>query len=410
MKTLALGWESVISKIHPPLPISRQDSQRLLAQLNTSFKQQLQKRHPDDLPSSESRTDAHLSSILTNPLFRNKANNGPSRSLNQSRSTHKSFSHLQDLMTRPMDVFRDQVSAGNATLETARLCLDFQLKNNLASNKSQFHQSTGDSTTSSTVLNWLWSSGIEESFIFLEHRQFITSLAPFLAAEQKHNHILKWLYQLDAQLPNAGSETSVNEIRRKQAFLNLQMVKSESLYGQGLNSAVQLYNRSVIQRLKAKIVIGIEGALTWTGLYLTKAASQALNHGSADEKTINLLLESNRIWSQKNSLILAWQQVFQPENSSADSALQYLRIHQDRMSAIVRPRRPYLMFMGLEAAQLLLRQDRQTDAIWVMQFLETNFPREFGLSAPAQGTSKVKEDDNVEEQSNMLLLDSLAVH
>ena len=84
--------KSLVSKLHPQLPLSPKESQRLLTALTSSFRKQLDEAHPrqaqdeDVRPkldrmgpvnpgyhglhtSSVSFADKHLASVLTNPLL-----------------------------------------------------------------------------------------------------------------------------------------------------------------------------------------------------------------------------------------------------------------------------------------------------------------------------------------------------
>ena len=67
--TGGLSWKSLLSKLHPPLPLTSKDSVKILALLNASFRQQLDRQRPAEYPDTEHYTNTHLQSILTNPLF-----------------------------------------------------------------------------------------------------------------------------------------------------------------------------------------------------------------------------------------------------------------------------------------------------------------------------------------------------
>lgn len=84
-------WKSFIDKLHPQLPLTTKESQRLLTALTSSFRRHLDEAHPTPSAeeerkakvgevgvakpqtrtwhSSASHADKHLASVLTNPLF-----------------------------------------------------------------------------------------------------------------------------------------------------------------------------------------------------------------------------------------------------------------------------------------------------------------------------------------------------
>lgn len=205
----------LLRAIHHPDPLTRQQTQRFLDAVTTSFRKNLDKEHYG--PLSEDRTthatpvinaetnaatttagggandarrrptDHHLASILSNPLFHASSTNTPKPVPKRD----------------PMDVFDDAVSRGLMTAPIATGCL--KAKQSLVRNsRSPFlsnQQSAGSDRFSGfnvgdRVLDWLRSSGMERTLEFAHHHNFVAALMPFLVAEGKEEVAWNWLTRL----------------------------------------------------------------------------------------------------------------------------------------------------------------------------------------------------------------------
>lgn len=214
----------LLRSIHHPDPLTRQQTQRFLDAVTTSFRNNLDKEYgwptsqehtprpvpieapkhnaagttelktkvasPADAPASGVRrrpTDHHLASILSSPLFR------PAPSVPKQPTSKRD----------PMDVFDEAVSRGLMTVPIATGCLKAK-QGIIGNSRSAFLDDEASASSerfsgfdvSDRVLGWLRSSGMEGSLAFARHHNFVAALMPFLVAEGKDIIIWDWLTRL----------------------------------------------------------------------------------------------------------------------------------------------------------------------------------------------------------------------
>ena len=192
--------KSLTNKIHPPLPINPRESQKLLALLNSSFRQQLNKEHPQDPAQISSPANTHLRNVLSSPLF------GGSPNVENSKPQLKSkpitfVSEIQDSLVAPIEHFQEQVAAGQATIDIATRCLKVQRQNKLRHHDAiPSATSVGETSVAGPILHWLWASGLEESLEFVHHPRLLRELVPVMVLEHKDRYIWKWLNRMSALL------------------------------------------------------------------------------------------------------------------------------------------------------------------------------------------------------------------
>ncbi|SPO04267.1 uncharacterized protein DNG_06950 [Cephalotrichum gorgonifer] len=253
--------------INHPDPLTRQQTQRFLDAVTTSFRNNLDKEHgwPVSQPAASSLahsptgesqgrstppstdaesdvvtngadgpprrrpTDHHMASILSSPLFR------PAPRLTQKPASKRD----------PMDVFDEAVSKGLMTVPIATGCLKAK-KSMLGDSGSPFlddQQSASNGrflgfNVSDRVLGWLRSSGMMRTFEFTHHPTFVGALMPFLVAEGKDVVIWDWLTRL----------MSSSEVHSKESFaaarhILLLLVQSKAMGVECVDSAFE----SIIQ-------------------------------------------------------------------------------------------------------------------------------------------------------------------
>ncbi|KAH0130760.1 hypothetical protein KCU82_g20271, partial [Aureobasidium melanogenum] len=176
------AFKSLTSRIHPQLPLSERESQRLLNALTSSFRSHLDHHHNHDAAasvtstsastqhplSSSTATDRHLASILTNPLL--------------TKPVHQ---QLKAKSKHPIALFEDQVAAGRANLPSARLCLE-AFRTSLSSlSPAQVKDQIARYAAGSRALRWLWTSAHTRSLSFALDARFCSHLAFFLIHEGK---------------------------------------------------------------------------------------------------------------------------------------------------------------------------------------------------------------------------------
>ena len=423
MKTAAARtWKSLTSKIHPPLPMSPRESQRLLSLLNASFKEQLDREHTTASSSNEHHATNHLQAILTNPLFDAKSR---TRAYSGSKSVHsgKLLGQLQDHMKRPMDAFKDQISQGVADLNSAKFSLGLQYKDCLASSAATPREAMQTSGAASTILQWLWATGMEDTGEFLKDKDFVCRFVPFLVSEGQHSRVLRWLHQCHSQDETPYTSLRGLDTEGIECLLLTRLIEEERIYGDGLDSAINLFVgtvsefRNVWLTRDSKHNIAAQAA--WTLIKSICRLPQALLPKAVLPKAIlpkaiiiRQFLETIRTFN-KDPLLNAIVCVYLQESPEPQPALRYFRtIPCKALLEMSDQKRYYIVLLGMRAAELFLQDGRQTEALWIIGYLRTNFAKEPGWPLDAIRNSLVLNEPGTlsrEEDRSLHLLDTLAM-
>ena len=231
----AQSLKKLFGGYHEPPSISKQQSQKLLDGLKTSFRTQLDREYGRSLESTphkaltkpasavvarRSAAHQHVKSILSNPLFGYNKPSAPTTPSSIAASKRD-----------PMDVFEHAVAKGMMTLRAATGCL--------IAKRQRIAESDEDAISSDTalhILRWLRSSGAENSLRFLDHEPFIDALMPFMIVEGKES--VAWEWVTSTMTNTTGDINDEQRIRRSSLVLsNLVRIQSRSEYG-NLNAAI----------------------------------------------------------------------------------------------------------------------------------------------------------------------------
>ncbi|KAG6169004.1 hypothetical protein E4U11_004854 [Claviceps purpurea] len=216
----------LFDRYHAPASLSKQQSQKLLDGLKTSFRKQLDREYgcAADEPTAASTAATedgphfrhspvtqHLKSILSNPLFSSRTQvilPAKARSPRAKRD--------------PMDVFDDAVFKGMMNLKAATGCM--VAKRRLLSRPNAAEE-LSSSQTAVRVLRWLQSSGLEADLSFLDDLAFLRVLTPLLIAEGLEETVWNWISRTMSDTRNAWDK----RLRvQRAAFLLAQMVQAKS--------------------------------------------------------------------------------------------------------------------------------------------------------------------------------------
>ncbi|PON23840.1 hypothetical protein TGAM01_v207168 [Trichoderma gamsii] len=225
---------------HEPLPISQQQSQKLLDGIKASFRSQLDREYgrssSDNTPapakstgetSPQARRSAaslHLKSVLSNPLF----------SYNNKENAPPLPKGLWVPDRDPMDVFDHAVSRGMMTLKAATGCL--VAKGQQLSSAADANLLATSSDTALRVVRWLRSSGAESNFLFLDNTAFVRALVPFLIAENMESVAWEWITRAMNESRDISEEQRI--ARASSLLSEIVRIKSQAQYG-NLNAAIQ---------------------------------------------------------------------------------------------------------------------------------------------------------------------------
>ena len=407
--TLALSWKALVSKIHPPLLMTPRESRKLLALLQASFQRRLDAQHPAGLENTSHSTASHIQSILGNPLFGLNSSRRRISSVKPSQAVDRSLNGLHYWMKQPLDAFLKGVSNGTASLETAKLCLEIQLRNCLFPSASMPGGVTDTTGAGSAVLNWLWSSGMQESGFYLKDVEVIRLLTVFLVIEQRYDIVYDWFLQLQNQDPAFAAKLS-KKSQTTQPNLLLGLIQSETQYGAGLGAAMvhftQYFQRKMTDSFWAnRKVYGPAGSFLAHGL---------AEPGKAEAVPKDILLSftaTTRGWAESSSLASAILYVYRPENPRPQIALYYLQqLSMEKLETLSGSRRSRLILMSLRTVELLLSSNQRTGADWIMNFIQTNFAEEVGtVTASRQRESTGMKSPVKDEANSLQLLETLGV-
>ncbi|KAL8704857.1 MAG: hypothetical protein Q9201_002016 [Fulgogasparrea decipioides] len=408
-QTLSRSWKFLTSKIHQPLPLNRRESQKLLTVLNNSFKRNLDRQYPQDLAGSEHSPDGHINSLLKSPLFGAQLNQQPTLP-RQRVGLHQDACQISDLkyaIEKPVEYFEQQVSAGTANLESAKLTLANQMNRALASASLDPKESMKSSRVGSLMIHWLWSSGQHERLEFVRDREFIARLMPFLVAEGRYESVWDWLQRLrtlSARDVSSAITQEMYQLHKDIGHLLKGTVLAEVKYGQGLQSAIQLF---LVDCKAARISAPTAPASAWQriygkgGAYLMWMLTRQGVAAQVDDAVIDNFHRSVSSWAY-NSRVAMYRALIQlshprkPEVSPALRLLSNIQSHQARLHG---RERPIIVRIGLMTVEVLLAQESLRKATKLMKTLQAQFGPELGAN------TKSSNPDDFGERSILRSLD-----
>ncbi|TVY87123.1 hypothetical protein LAWI1_G007657 [Lachnellula willkommii] len=393
--------------LHPPLPLSARESQKLLDTLTTSFRKHLDKEHgfltstPTDaesalmstenlVPSHTRRNsqsdkhaaDRHLSRVLGNPLFMN---------LGRFRSVTRND---------PMLVFEAAVAKGMMDIGTAARCLMAKKLQIIQSRVLNVQDGMGDSKAGTVVLKWLISSGQAKNLDFLRNEEFAVILMQYMVAEGMQDECWAWILKSFQDIPrifalplysDEARRLKVDIVTPLYAFLKAISARPNSLdaaYAAMSRATEHLRHLSLEQ---ARYVLGVPMRNI---IGLTKTADW--DRPPASESNFDSFLRLIPTTSRPRfEYDVAHLWLLHPTRPSVEPALEMLReVHTygvpliSSMPEKLDDRQPFLnnriMRLGCEAAKYCLKLDRYREADEIMACLRLHFATQLGLEQRQQ--------------------------
>ena len=415
---LAHTLKSLTSKLHGPLPLTPRGSQQLLSHLNASFKEQFDRQHLAASPSTEDHANLHLQSILKNPLFDAKPRTRET-STSKAQHTGQSLGQLQNHTTQALDAFRERVSQGTADLNMAKLCLSVEYTACMTSDAATPRQAMQTSGAGSIILQWLWSSGMEDTGTFLDDTDFVAMLVTFLVAEGQQPRISRWVQRCHY----SGEKPFLSIAALKASDIASQLfavlIRQEIRIGDGLESAIDLFLRTVADlrslRLENPLIRTISRSATWR---LMKIIAHLPNLSEPQPPIFYAFAKTVRSMSL-GIYLDAWLGVYIQEKPDPQPALTWFQLPKASQPGMKDARqRPYILLFGLRVAELFLKDGRQKEALWIMDFLLANFKSELGSLKSRKHWPMFRPSSYVHvepkaipknEERNLQLLDTLTV-
>ena len=404
-KSLTPSWRFLTSKLHQPLPLNRRESQQLLTRLNDSFNRNLDRQYPQSLGDSDHSPDHHIKSLLKSPLFAKQR----VRYVSSARAIEaiQNVPLVRDLMfavEQPVEHLKQQVAAGTANIYTAKLALDNQMKKTLASSSLDPKECMKVAEMGSLVVSWLWSSGQYERMDFIKDRTFTARLMPFLVAEGQYKPVWEWLQRL-CNRSSPTKEARLSYHKDIGAMLKA-LLRSEVTYGQGLESAIQLfvtYNKSMrlsshFSNVVAQRISAAAGAyLMW------EFASQGASANLGDRAIHDLELSIDH-WATGH-MVAPYQALIDlshPRAPNASRALKWISVIEASDGHVAKGNRPSNVRIGLKTVEVLLAQGSTKEAARVMRVLQTMFASEVGSNWEMPNSNQSEEEATL-RSLNLLL-------
>lgn len=237
-------------------------------------------------------------------------------------------------------------------------------------------------------------------------------LIPFLDAGSHEKLIWYWIQLLQKRISNETFEIKRLQIRTMQSRILHYFLKSEILHGAGLNSAINIFLRGVVDiSTWSGLSSGdINAILERAGRYLMldmieNPASIATEMWASFSQTSAFWSSSPRLHSELSAL---------HRSGSIKSALAFLKtLDPDKITRLNRNQRMDTIRLSLKTVELLLSQELETKAAWVTRFLQSNFANEIGylaLDTSSEIVRKRREQFQIHcEESSLRLLDTIAV-
>lgn len=222
--SIAQGLKSWASKLHPQLPLTNQESSRLLNALTSAFRQKLDEAHPRNtnedskhtvssntisksasaFHSSAAHTDKHLESVLTNPLLGGRVLDYGTAKVDLTRNPH------QD----PIRLLEEYHEKGAASVPIAELCLSHVRHSVQRLPLNQQQATIDDIEPGRRTFKWLLETNLYDSKSYADNLAFIEHLVFFLVSEGRTENVWSWI-KLDIKTddvpqPVTGSWTRVN--------------------------------------------------------------------------------------------------------------------------------------------------------------------------------------------------------
>ncbi|KAF1947797.1 hypothetical protein EJ02DRAFT_5223 [Clathrospora elynae] len=418
LSTLAL-------KIHPQLPLSPRESQKLLTLLTTSFRAHLDRAHPLSPPegsqtrptrrlsfsngqrspspnratSSYASATRHIDSILTNPLFAVKPHRRGSEPV------------AVDVLRDPMAWFISEIATGAANLPKAAMCLEV------------LDKATGETTSipqhgkspAAILAEWLRSSGLDTSRQFLElsvsktgqGSRFMDRLLVLLLAEGEMSASWRWFIRSNEQrVKETGLDMSRVAIFRQQLLAKMVSIEANTDLNKGLAAFLQAFRFTETTGYESAY-----GILRPAGGHLVNRIIANTNQSLEPELYHSFLLSSQRWLGDWSRAVVAMLSLYHPSDRSA---LPGLRFIQDPIGAITfvkssRSRRQFLVQLCLGVARQLLEQEKFAEAQVAMEFTKEHFA-DIVLSRPPAAEQQPTEQWKLrKERENLQLLDRLVL-
>ena len=358
-------------KLHPQLSLDQRQSQRLVNLIASSFRQQLDREHAPG-PTHPPPVEAHLQSVLTNPLFQK-----PSRISRNIATTGKTEIDALDPDVSPIDYFVQQAALGKATLDLAAAALARYTKRQRRPPVTE-EEVRDSQQVVAPILNWLWASGLDESMQFVQDKMFTARLVKMLAISKRDEVVWRWHQKL--------LERAMKSADGKTRYRGTATLKARSLLGCFLRAkfSVAASSDDCLREL-LKIVERPVAADHYLWRHVLQDATDIMTQELLQRPEASLLdaelydqLVTSHLWTDApKNLARTKLMLFAPE---PDPSLATEFLGQELSWLTMNdtgPRTKQLRILfSLRTINILVDQGRQHDAARIVSLMQKYFPRE----------------------------------
>ncbi|KAL7274458.1 hypothetical protein RUND412_002651 [Rhizina undulata] len=260
------------SAIHPPLPLTPLQSEKLLGLIKDSFRQQLaasahEPSKAGDPNNVTTPPDSHLSDVLQAPVF----------AASHEEIKHRQEDRIKRFLVDPIGVFEEHATLGTANLHLAASCL-----RRYESIRKQDGDCNSKGDASMRVLKGLKKAGLVKDGAFLRDRRFVFQLVHTLEQEGRSYSSVPLRYVAWESL---GPDVIHRTIEPVAAAV-------ETIYSR--EDAVKLFLSFVGKMVERHAALYSVRSVQMIGIHLLKMGRK---HGNLGESTYQRLLQNSVYWA-----------------------------------------------------------------------------------------------------------------
>ena len=411
--TTALLLKELISKLHPPSPITPRESQKLLRLLNTSFQRRLDDLHPsprlhqeDESPHgrvplvSSREPDPHLHSVLHHPLLEP----------NVAKPTENS-------KLRAAQIFREAVRDTRVSPQLIHSCCRRYLEG-----VKRSEAVPSDSLLGVKIAAWLSSVSDSTRCEILTNTRLLPDLIYVMYADGKEGEVWDWLSTVYKRMwgdPDARPPDIVDLLDVEDSFV-CAMAQAPIRLG-ALEDAVQQFiqaSKYRVQSRRGNVRPNVNDELSYRPLLKSwrRIAAAILfkrrAHGISPS-AFNELLGLSIPFTAHPTISKGFMMLYHPEARTSEVLYQELRSEVDRQCwaswcrTSSHAMRKALLLAILDAAELSLTHQRPEESQFFLDLAQAQWPKIFKI---AESTQPAKRLECVrEELSTQIPLNAFAV-
>ncbi|KAF1813077.1 hypothetical protein P152DRAFT_458243 [Eremomyces bilateralis CBS 781.70] len=397
------------SKLHPQLPLNRQDLQKLLDQVSTSFRVHLDRVHGEPAPrprlvdsavattapprdnhvSARQAAATHVTAVLSNPLF--STSPLPTKPASSVPNDSHNVRSVRAVLQHPLEWLEKQIASGSGTVVQVQACLESLLR---ASKDNESHEApevlhVQQRQAARTIMNWIWSTNQLGNEEFLRNERFARQLASFLGSTNHHDVVMRWI-----KVPSQNATDSSARIQRRwNGALTAGLIFHEISDDPSGGTALTLFNRAVsIMAAEGKFCSGFQPAAN----ILLRHFAFSQNPTKEDSLEYDGFISNISRTFRRPELNKALLMLLHPTHPDLEAGKAFLLNLDGKASDLMKHNameKEKAAALSLGVATLLLHQKRYDEASSILDI--------------AKSLVQIDRDDVGQELPNMGILDAL---